>query len=147
MSETDSHYQQRQELRDGGLRAGDRDRDRVADVLREQHLAGRLESAEFQERLDRCYAARTHGELDELIVDLPREEQAPPVRQPRRWPVLALVPVIIAVIALSRGHLLWLAIPLFFFVGPPLLWAGAGRFGSGLMGCRPCPGAPPGRYV
>jgi Domain of unknown function (DUF1707) len=157
MSETDSHYQQRQELRDASLRAGlrdaslragDRDRDRVADVLREQHLAGRLESAEFQERLDRCYAAKTYGELDELIVDLPREEHAPPVRQPRRWAVLALVAVIIAVISLSRGHLLWLAIPLFFFVGRPLLWGGAARrFGWGLMGCRPYPGAPAGRYV
>jgi Domain of unknown function (DUF1707) len=137
MSETDSNYQQRHGSRDAGLRAGDSDRDRVADVLREQHLAGRLESNEFQERLDRCYAAKTYGELDELIADLPREEQTPPVRHSPRWPVLALVPVVVAVIALSHGHLLWLAIPLFFFVGRPLLWGSVGRrFGWGLVGCR-----------
>jgi hypothetical protein len=46
------------------------------------------------------------------------------------------VPLLIAAIAVSHGHLLWLAIPLFFFVGRPLLWHSAGRrFGWGVSGC------------
>ncbi len=122
-----THDQQRHEIRDRGLRAGDRDRDATADVLREQHLAGRLETEEFQERLDRCYAAKTYGELDEIVADLPREKPARPVRRAWRWPAVALVPLVIAAIALSRGQLLWLAIPLFFFVGRPLLWRSTGH--------------------
>src|SRR5689334_18033062 len=95
--------------RDSDLRAGDRDRDAVADILREQHLAGRLETDEFQERIDRCYAARSYGELDALVVDLPHSDPAAhDVRRGWRWPALALVPLLIAVIALSHGHLLWL---------------------------------------
>jgi hypothetical protein len=125
MPESYTDHQWRRENRD--LRAGDRDRDAVADMLREQHLAGRLETEEFQERLDRCYAAKTYAELDELIADLPHPEPARPVRHARRWPGLALVPLLIAAVVLSRGHLLWLAIPFFFFVGRPLLWRGPAR--------------------
>jgi hypothetical protein len=112
---------------ESGLRAGDRDRDAIADVLREQHLAGRLETEEFQERLDRCYSAKTRAQLDELVADLPRHELVRSDRRPFRWPALALVPLLIGAIALSRGHLLWLAIPLFFFVMRPLLWHYPGR--------------------
>jgi hypothetical protein len=137
-----------QEPRDRSLRAGDRDRDAVADILREQHLAGRLQSDEFQERLDRCYAAKRYGDLDELIADLPGEEPTRPA--PRRWrsPTLALLPLVIAAIALSGGRLLWLAVPLFFFFGRPLLWRSAGRrFGWGFVGCGAHRSPPPGGYV
>lgn len=54
-----------------GVRAADADRDRVAALLREHHVAGRLTAAEFGERLDRAMAARTMGELDDLLDDLP----------------------------------------------------------------------------
>jgi hypothetical protein len=125
----DSHtdHPLRREIRDRNLRAGDRDRDAVADLLREQHLAGRIGTDEFQERLDRCYAAKTYAELDQLVADLPHEEPTRPMQRGRRWPVVALVPLLIAAIVLSRGHLLWLAIPLFFFVVRPLLWRRASR--------------------
>jgi uncharacterized protein DUF1707 len=56
---------------DPRIRASDADRDRVAEALREHHAAGRLTMEEFQERLDRAYAARTLGELDALTADLP----------------------------------------------------------------------------
>ncbi len=129
MSDSYTHHQQTHETPDRGLRAGDRDRDAVADTLREQHLAGRLDTEEFQERLDRCYAAKSYAELDELVADLPREQPHRPVRSAWPWPVVALVALLIAAIALSRGHLLWLAIPLFFFVGRPFLWHSARRRG------------------
>ena len=42
----------------------------MAAMLREHH-AVRLTVEEFNERLDKAYAARTMGELDELLADLP----------------------------------------------------------------------------
>jgi len=56
---------------DPRIRASDADRDRTAALLREHHAAGRLTADEFQERLDKAYAAKTLGELDELLSDLP----------------------------------------------------------------------------
>jgi len=41
-------------------------------VLREACGEGRLTVAELEERLEHAFAARTHAELDALIVDLPR---------------------------------------------------------------------------
>ena len=53
------------------LRASDADRAAVAEVLGAHMSAGRLDVAEYDERLARAYAARTYGELDELTTDLP----------------------------------------------------------------------------
>ena len=56
---------------DPRIRASDADRDRTAALLREHHAAGRLTAEEFNERLDKAYAAKTLGELDQLLSDLP----------------------------------------------------------------------------
>lgn len=56
---------------DPRIRASDADRDRTASLLREHHAEGRLTAEEFHERLDRALAAKTRGELDELLADLP----------------------------------------------------------------------------
>jgi len=40
-------------------------------MLREHHAAGRLTAEEFHERMDRALEAKTLGELDELMTDLP----------------------------------------------------------------------------
>jgi DUF1707 SHOCT-like domain len=56
---------------DPGIRASDEDRGRIATALGEHYAAGRLTLEEFQERLDRAYAATTLGELDDLMTDLP----------------------------------------------------------------------------
>jgi hypothetical protein len=56
---------------DPRIRASDADRDRTAALLREHHAAGRLTAEEFHERMDRAMEARTLGELDELMSDLP----------------------------------------------------------------------------
>ncbi|MBY8877111.1 DUF1707 SHOCT-like domain-containing protein [Actinacidiphila acidipaludis] len=53
------------------LRASDADRDRIADILREALAEGRLDATEHSERLDRVYAAKTQGELEPLVRDLP----------------------------------------------------------------------------
>jgi hypothetical protein len=57
------------------MRASDADRDRVADLLREHHAEGRLSAEEFRERLDSALHARTVGELDELLADLPHVDR------------------------------------------------------------------------
>jgi len=56
---------------DPRIRASDADRDRVASLLREHHAAGRLTAEEFHERMDHALEAKTLGELDELMTDLP----------------------------------------------------------------------------
>jgi hypothetical protein len=150
MPDSYNRHERRHGPYDRSLRAGDRDREAVVDILRQQHLAGRLESDEFQERVDRCYAAKTYADLDGLLADLPAgEEQTRSTRRAWRWPAFALVPVLIAVIALSRGHLFWPAIPLlFFFVARPLLWRSAGRrFGWAPVGCGTRYSNPPGTHV
>jgi len=53
------------------IRASDADRDRVVALLQEHHAAGRLTAEEFSERIDAALRARTLGELDELLADLP----------------------------------------------------------------------------
>lgn len=56
---------------DPRIRASDDDRDRAASLLREHHAVGRLSVEEFNERLDQLYTAKTMGEIDELLADLP----------------------------------------------------------------------------
>ncbi|MDG4761950.1 DUF1707 domain-containing protein [Micromonospora sp. WMMD710] len=54
-----------------GMRAADADREAVADRLRVALGEGRLDLHEYDERLQRAYAARTYAELDALLTDLP----------------------------------------------------------------------------
>lgn len=53
------------------VRASDADRDRVADILREALAEGRLDAEEHGERVEAVYAAKTLGELEPLVRDLP----------------------------------------------------------------------------
>jgi hypothetical protein len=66
--------------RDVALRASDMDRDRAAAVLGGALAVGQLTSAEYAQRLDATYAARTLGELAPLTRDLP--DAAPPAGGP-----------------------------------------------------------------
>lgn len=54
------------------MRASDADRERVADRLRHAATEGRLTAEELEERLHHAFSARTYGDLDPLLVDLPR---------------------------------------------------------------------------
>lgn len=53
------------------VRASDADRDRIADILREALAEGRLDTEEHSERIDAVYTAKTLGELEPLVRDLP----------------------------------------------------------------------------
>ncbi|RAO33038.1 uncharacterized protein PSN13_03732 [Micromonospora saelicesensis] len=54
-----------------GMRAADSDRAAVADRLRVALDEGRLDLHEYDERLQRAYAARTYADLEVLLTDLP----------------------------------------------------------------------------
>lgn len=56
---------------DPRIRASDADRDRATTLLREHHAAGRITAEEFHDRMDQALEAKTLGELDELMADLP----------------------------------------------------------------------------
>ncbi|MEU0336927.1 DUF1707 domain-containing protein [Streptomyces sp. NPDC006193] len=59
------------------LRASDADRDRIADILREALAEGRLTAEEHAERVEGVLHAKTVGELDVFIRDLPAAHQRP----------------------------------------------------------------------
>jgi hypothetical protein len=54
------------------MRAADADRQQVADQLRLALEEGRLDLAEYDERLRDAYGAKTYGDLDRLLNDLPQ---------------------------------------------------------------------------
>ena len=56
---------------DPRLRVSDAERERTAELLREHCAVGRLTQEEFGSRLESVFAARTRGELDQLLADLP----------------------------------------------------------------------------
>ena len=60
------------------MRAGDEDRDRTITVLREAFAEGRLTQDEFQQRLGKAQDAKTYGELNTLVSDLPVQSPVPP---------------------------------------------------------------------
>ncbi|MDE0974942.1 MAG: DUF1707 domain-containing protein [Candidatus Nanopelagicales bacterium] len=65
---------------DPELRAGDTDRNRTIAVLTDGYAEGRLTNDEFQIRVDSAHVASTVGELNALVVDLPKvktEDEVP----------------------------------------------------------------------
>jgi uncharacterized membrane protein len=81
---------------DPRIRASDADRDRATALLREHHAAGRLTAEEFDERMNAALGAKTLGEIDDLLADLPvidlyrLPDEA--LRRPARLPHQSLVP-------------------------------------------------------
>jgi Domain of unknown function (DUF1707) len=103
---------------DQHLRVSDAERQAVADRLAEHFADGRLDQAEFDDRVGRAMNAKTRADLSGLFSDLP-ETGAPAVPEnPRRrhgHPVLLFVLLVIAV-AVTAHALWWTAVP--------MLWLG-----------------------
>lgn len=104
------------------MRAADSDRQVVADKLKTALDEGRLDLHEYDERLQAAYAAKTYGELDRLLTDLPVPALPDPARQraaehvTRRWlmqlwsgyvPVVGITTAIWLVISITSGELLY----------------------------------------
>jgi hypothetical protein len=108
--------------RDPSLRAGDADREAIADRLRKSHGEGRLDVQEFQERLDGCYQAKTIGELEQLVGDLPRERPRERPFQLQRLPVVPLLAVLLGTLLIAGAVWhhgapgFWLLVPFFFLL-------------------------------
>jgi hypothetical protein len=103
---------------DQHMRVSDAERQAVTDRLAEHFGDGRLDQAEFDERVGRAMSAKTRADLNGLFDDLP-ETGAPAVpehpRRRYRHPVLLLV--LLVVLALAASHaVLWATVP--------LLWLG-----------------------
>jgi hypothetical protein len=55
----------------GTMRACDADRDRVLEYLNTAYSEGRLSKDEYDGRLENALSARTYGDLDQIVADLP----------------------------------------------------------------------------
>jgi hypothetical protein len=98
---------------DRTLRAADRDRDAIAAILRREHLVGRIDDDELEERLERCFTAKRYSELDALIADFPAPARVAPPATSRRGRQVAAI-LLVALVALvwlmalvgwaMRGH-------------------------------------------
>jgi uncharacterized iron-regulated membrane protein len=53
------------------IRASDADREHVAERLRRAAGEGRLHTEELEQRLEAAFGARTYGQLDSVLTDLP----------------------------------------------------------------------------
>ncbi len=84
------------------IRASDAEREAVVARLNTATSEGRLALDEFSERVDRAYQARTRGELDDLVRDLPASSGVAPVA--------GSAPVVRS--TQGRGHTHWHVLPL-----------------------------------
>jgi hypothetical protein len=123
------------------MRAADSDRQAVADKLKQAMDEGRLDLGEYDERLRKAYAAKTYGDLKELLDDLPgitlsptdaapvsRPDAPPPARSSRpgqlvrAWlggfgGIFVMCTVIWLATSVGSGHVgyfwpVWLLIPM-----------------------------------
>lgn len=106
---------------DQHMRVSDAERQAVADRLAEHFTSGRLDQAEFDDRVGKAMSAKTRADLNGLFEDLPETgapaatDPADPTGQPRRrqrHPIL--LAALIVFVAIAAAHVVW-----------PLLWIGA----------------------
>lgn len=106
---------------DSHLRVSDAERRAVADRLGEHFADGRLDQAEFDERVNRAMSAKTRADLSGLFDDLPETNSGPDTGAPagpaaaagprrrHRHPVLVLV--LLVIITLAAAHAVVAVVP------------------------------------
>jgi hypothetical protein len=112
------------------IRASDADREHVADRLRRAAGEGRLRTEELEQRLEAALGARTYGQLDAVVRDLPGRRLTVPSQALARRPrgalgvtlaMLATLAVLVTVLFIATGvfagWLLWIAFGWFFMRG------------------------------
>jgi hypothetical protein len=97
------------------MRAGDKDRQQVVELLGKHFGEGRLTVEEFDERVVRAHASVYLDELPRLTADLPGEPQ------PRRRPTRSRMPVRSGVLVVLIAMLLaWSMVAAVVHGAPPL---------------------------
>src|SRR5579871_2439118 len=122
------------------LRASDQDREQVAERLRHAAVEGRLLAEELEHRLARALRARTYGELDPLVSDLPVERSGRLQRRGRLSPVLVAVGAVavLAVAAIAIMLITGLFVVWGFWVLLAWWFFGRGRYAArGRLGYGP----------
>jgi hypothetical protein len=126
-----SSYRRHFRYGNADVRASDAERTEVADRLSRHYQDGRLDQAEFNERLDRAMNAKTRADFAGLFADLPDlpddhqglngQGSPPPVRIPRNRPRPALGQLltiaVIVIVAIIMAHTLVHSATLWVLVG------------------------------
>ena len=136
--------------RRANLRASDADREQIVDRLRRAAAEGRLAAHELEDRVGDALQARTYGELDATVLDLPTGSPARQrsgrsvlpwtVSTVRAHPIVlvAAIPVVVVTVALVAAiMMLSLAcVTVLFLLGHrraicrgPWMYVGRGGFG------------------
>jgi hypothetical protein len=121
----------------GTLRASDDDREQIVERLRTAAVEGRLASHELEHRVTTALRARTYGELDETVADLPGGSAISGPRASGHWavttvrahPALLLVAIPVAALAVATLvaiTVLWSAVMII-----ALMLGHRGRIGPG----------------
>ena len=116
---------------DQHIRVSDAERNSVAELLGQHYADGRLDQAEFDERISRTMAAKTRGDLTGLFDDLP--ETGPSGADPagtdpalqyrghrRRGGIIR--PLLVLLLVFICANFAWHAFTSLFFI-TPLVWA------------------------
>jgi hypothetical protein len=131
---TTQQWTKRIRYSDQHIRVSDAERTAVAELLGQHYADGRLDQAEFDDRVGRTMAAKTRGDLAGLFDDLP--EAGPsgagpagpgdpgPVqyRGPRRRGGGLARPLLLLLLVFVAANFAWHAFTTFFFI-QPLVWA------------------------
>ncbi len=131
------------------LRASDADREQVAERLRQAAAEGRLLTEELEQRLEAAFAARTYGQLNALVADLPGRQltaRAQTRELARVSPAIAIATAVVvalavvAVVFVLTGVLamwmLWLVAGWWFF-GRHRRRLSHARYGRSFYACSP----------
>ena len=127
-SRSSQQWSRRIRYSDQHIRVSDAERNAVTERLAAHYGDGRLDQAEFDERVTRAMAAKTRGDLDGLFDDLPDPEPtgasgtggpAVPYRRRRGGPLRAILLLVLVIAVMSAT---WHAFA-FFFV--PWFWIAA----------------------
>ena len=121
---------------DQHIRVSDAERSAVAELLGQHYADGRLDQAEFDERVGRTMAAKTRGDLSGLFDDLPETEtgagaggprgpvasSAPHQMRRRRGGGGIVRPLLLLALIFICANVAWHAFTSLFFF-QPLVWA------------------------
>ncbi len=120
---------------DQHIRVSDAERNSVAELLGQHYADGRLDQAEFDDRIGRTMAAKTRGDLTGLFDDLPETgpngagpagpggpaDLAAPYRGPRRRGGIVRTLLLLLLVFIC-ANFAWHAFTSLFFI-QPLVWA------------------------